>query len=272
MIQIIDGIQFKIKEPYDFNFLGEYGKVFKVFDDQDSGNICFGTEKNGEKYFVKFAGARTAEYDGEPCDAVERLKSTVPIYENLKHANLIDYVESKEIDNGFAMIFKWVDGECMGRMYPDSHRKFMSLPNETKLNVFYDILSFAKYIAQQNFVAVDFYDGSIMYDFEKQKTIICDIDFFRKSPTVNDMGRMWGSSIFMSPEEFELGTTIDEITNVYTLGAMAFALFGDYKRDFKDWTLSRELFAVAQKATSDDRNERYQSIEELSNEWEKYCV
>ncbi len=30
MIQKIDGIEFKIKEPYDFGFLGEYGKVFKV--------------------------------------------------------------------------------------------------------------------------------------------------------------------------------------------------------------------------------------------------
>ena len=54
MIQKIDGIEFKIKEPYDFGFLGEYGKVFKVFDDQDSGNICFGTEKDGQKYLSIF--------------------------------------------------------------------------------------------------------------------------------------------------------------------------------------------------------------------------
>lgn len=272
MIQEIDKIKFKIKEPYDFNFLSEYGKVFKVFDDQDSGNICFGTEKNGEKYFIKFAGARTAEYDGNPVDAVSRLKSTVPIYEKLKHKNLIEYIESKEISNGFAMIFKWADGECMGRMYPESHRKFMLLSNEIKLKVFADILGFMRYIAQQNFVAIDFYDGSIMYDFDKEKTVICDIDFFRKSPAENDMGRIWGSSIFMSPEEFELGATLDEITNVYTLGAMAFALFGNNKRDIENWTLNKELFGVATKATSDDRNKRYQSIERLINEWDYYNV
>ena len=44
VIQQIDGISFKMKENFDFSFLQEYGKVFKVFDDQDSGNICFGTE------------------------------------------------------------------------------------------------------------------------------------------------------------------------------------------------------------------------------------
>lgn len=272
MIQKIDGIKFKMKEPYDFSFLSEYGKVFKVFDDQDSGNICFGTEKDRQKYFIKFAGAKTAEYDGEPCDAVRRLKATVSIYENLKHKNLIEYIDAKEINNGFAMIFKWEDGECMGRMYPESHRRFMSLSNDTKLKVFDDILNFMRYIAKQNFVAIDFYDGSILYDFENRKTIICDIDFFRKSPVVNDMGRMWGSSVFMSPEEFEKGAVLDEITNVYTMGAMAFALFGNYKRDLENWQLSKDLYNIAVKATSDDRNNRYQSVEDLIDEWNKYCI
>lgn len=272
MIQKIDSIKFKIKEPYDFSFLQEYGKVFKVFDDQDSGNICFGTEKDGERYFIKFAGAKTAEYDGNPCDAVSRLKLTVPVYENLKHKNFIEYIEAKEIGNGFATIFKWTDGECMGRMYPESHHKFMTLSNEIKLKVFDDILDFMKYIAEQDFVAIDFYDGSIMYDFNNQKTIICDIDFFRKSPAINDMGRMWGSSLFMAPEEFELGAAIDEITNVYTLGAMAFSLFGNYKRDFANWSLSENLYDVAVKATHKDRAERQQSIKAFINEWNKYNV
>lgn len=272
MLQEIDRIKFKIKEPYDFGFLSGYGKVFKVFDDQDSGNICFGTEKDGKKYFIKFAGAKTAEYNGKTEDAVERLKSTVEIYENLKHKNLIEYIDSKEICNGFAMIFKWSDGECMGRMYPESHRKFMSLSKEIKLKVFDDILDFMKYITGKNFVAIDFYDGSIIYDFDKQKTIICDIDFFRKSPAVNDMGRMWGSSSFMSPEEFKLGANIDEITNVYTLGAIALALFGNYKRNFENWALSKELFEVIIKSTNDDRNKRHQSIEELIKEWNYYNV
>lgn len=272
MIQKIDAIEFKMKEEFDFGFLCEYGRIFKVFDDQDSGNVCFGTEKGGRRYFIKFAGAKTAEYDGEPCDAVSRLKATVPIYENLRHKNLIEYMDSKEIGNGFAMIFKWEDGECMGRMYPELHRRFMSLSNDTKLKVFADILDFMKYISEQNFVAIDFYDGSIMYDFETQKTIICDIDFFRKSPVVNDMGRMWGSSVFMSLEEFEKGAVLDEITNVYTLGAMAFALFGNYERNFENWSLNKDSYNVAVKATSDNRNNRYQSVEELIDEWNKYCI
>ena len=81
----------------------------------------------------------------------------------------------------------------------------MQLPVDAKLTVFRDILSFFEYIASQNYVAIDFYDESIMYDFENGKTTICDIDFFRKQPCSNDMGRMWGSSRFQAPEEFQLG-------------------------------------------------------------------
>lgn len=272
MRQEIDGIQFQIKEKFDFGFLRAYGKVFRVFDTQDSGNICFGTEKDGEKYFIKFAGVRTDAYDGEPCDAVRRLKATVPIYEALQHQNLISYVDAKDIGGGFAMRFKWADGVCMGRMYPESHRKFVSLPQRAKLKVFADVLDFMQYTASQNFVAIDFYDGSILYDFERQKTTVCDIDFFRKAPTVNDMGRMWGSSVFMSPEEFERGALLDEITNVYTLGALAFALFGDYKRDLKSWSLNKNLYNVAVKSTNDDRDSRYQSVEELIYEWNRHCI
>jgi serine/threonine-protein kinase len=47
---MIDGIQFKMRKEFDFSFLELIWKVYKVFDDQDSGNISFGI---GEK-FVKF--------------------------------------------------------------------------------------------------------------------------------------------------------------------------------------------------------------------------
>ena len=269
-LQYIDGIPFKLKSPFDFSFLSEYGRVFKVFDDQDSGNICFGTEKDGQRYFIKFAGAPTEQYNGDPADAIVRLKATLPVYSDLKHKNLIELVEAKDIAGGFMMMFKWVDGDCMGRMYTAQHKKFMALSVQDKLKVFADILDFFEYIASQNYVAIDFYDGSIMYDFECGKTTICDIDFYRKQPCTNDMGRMWGSSLFQSPEEYQLGAVIDEITNVYTLGATAFALFGEYNRTRDKWQLSDELFEVATRAVNDDRTKRQQSIRQLIDEWENH--
>lgn len=246
--------------------------MFKVFDDQDSGNICFGCEKDGQRYFVKFAGAFTEQYNGDPTDAIERLKTSLPVYRDLQHKNLIELVEAKEIGGGFAMVFKWASGDCMGRMYPATRRRFMLLPVASRLKVFGDIISFFEYVASQGYVAIDFYDGSIMYDYESGKTTICDIGFFRKQPCINDMGRMWGSSLFQSPEEYEPGAVIDEITNVYTIGATAFALFGDFNRTMDKWQLNDSLFKVAAKAVSDDRALRQQSVRQFREEWKVEAV
>lgn len=267
--QEIDGIPYEMKAPFDFGFIRRYGEVFQVYDDQDSGNICFGTHKDGERFFVKFAGAPTKRYDGNVEDAVERLKTAVPLYRDLRHENLIELVKAEEIGGGFAMVFLWAAGDCMGRMYPEAHERFMKLPVPARLAVFRDVLRFLEHTAAQGYVAVDFYDGSILYDFESGKTTICDIDFFRKQPCVNDMGRMWGSSRFQSPEEYVLGAPVDEVTNVYTAGATAFALFGSYGRTREHWELGETYFEVAARAVSAERALRQQSIAEFRREWEK---
>ena len=289
VVQRMDGVEYRLAAPYDFDFLKKYGRVFHVFDDQDSGNICFGVcDTDGSRYFVKFAGAPTESYDGLPEDAVERLKATLPIYMDLKHPGLIQLLDAQDVAGGFAMVFRWAEGDCMGRMYPAQHHRFMNLPVEARLQVFRDVLAFLEYVHDRGYVAIDFYDGSVMYDacdregatvtFERNeitcscygqgKTSICDIDFFGQKPYYNHMGRMWGSSSFMSPEEFALGAELDEVTNVYTAGAFAFALFGGYRRDFDNWTLAEACYEVAKKAVSDDRGSRQQSLRQLIREWE----
>lgn len=217
-IQYINNVPYKLKLPFDMSLINKYGKVFKVYDSQDSGNICFGVKNKDNRYFIKVAGIPTEQYYGTPKDAVTRLKATVPIYQDLVHPNLIKFIMSEEVDNAFVMIFEWADGECMGRMYPKSRQKFLQMSLRTKFDVFDDILSFHVYVAAKGYVAIDFYGGSILYDFNADRTIICDIDFYSKMPYINKMGKMWGSSRFMSPEEFKLGATIDEVTNVYLMG------------------------------------------------------
>lgn len=266
-IQYMDNVPYKLKAPFDMSFIEQYGKVFKIFDDQDSGNICFGVQNSDNRYFIKFAGAPTEQYTGSPGDAIVRLKATVPVYQDLAHQNMIKFIKAEDIGYGFAVMFEWADGECMGRMYPLSRQKFLQLPYSTRLDVFDDILSFHAYVIKQGYVAIDFYDGSIMYDFIAKKTVICDIDFYSKVPYANDMGRMWGSSRFMSPEEFELGEAVDEITNVYLMGATAFALFAGYDRTLEKWQLSKELYRVALKAVSNERNQRQHSIQQFIDEW-----
>ena len=265
----IDGVRFAMGEPFDFGFLREFGRVFKVFDDQDSGNICFGVERNGEKLFIKFAGAKTRRGRLSPEQAMANLSATAPVYRDLRHENLVELLDAAPMGGGYGMVFRWAEGECMGRMYPQSRARFMAADVDTRLRVFRDIQKFFAHVVERGYVAIDFYDGSVMYDFASGRTTICDIDFFRKQPCVNDMGRMWGSSRFQAPEEYALGATIDEVTNVYTLGATAFALFADHRRCPEAWPLGGASFAVAARATHPDRKARQGSVGEFMEDWRR---
>ena len=266
-VQWADGVPYKLKAPFDFSFLSKYGKVFKVFDGQDSGNICFGVADGGKRYFVKFAGAPTARACVSAEEAAANLKRAVPTYRDLAHPNLINLINAEEIGGGFVMVFDWVDGACQHPMYPLSRKKFLRASMETRIKIFEDILAFHAHAMSKGYVAIDFYDGSILYDFGNARTMICDIDFYAKKPYINQMGRLWGSSRFMSPEEFTLGAEIDEITNVYGMGATAFALFSGGGRALEKWPLHEKQYGVVKRAVSDDRDHRQQSIPQLIAQW-----
>jgi serine/threonine-protein kinase len=267
-IQYIDGVPFKLKSPFDFSFLRKYGKVFKVFDGQDSGNICFGvTAEDGKRYFVKFAGAPTEQYNGAVTDAIERLKSAVPVYIDLAHPALIKFVSAEETGGGYAVVFEWVDALCACRMYPNDRQKFLQIPLDKRIHAYEDILEFHAYVIERGYVAIDFYDGSIMYDSANERTVICDIDFFVKAAYVLNTGELWGCTRFMSPEDYQTGAMIDEVTNVYGMGAMAFALFSEDDRTTEKWPLGEKLYNVVKRAVSDERSERQQSIRQLINKW-----
>ena len=109
----IDSVTFQLQEPHNFDWLHDLGKVFCVFDQQDSGNICFGLEKDGNKKFIKYAGARPIDFHGNPQDAVRRLTQAIHLYSTLEHPYLIQLKDHFSLATGYAAIFDWVEGECL---------------------------------------------------------------------------------------------------------------------------------------------------------------
>ncbi|MBZ9532961.1 hypothetical protein KGR20_01655 [Cytobacillus oceanisediminis] len=96
-------------------------------------------------------------------------------------------------------------------------------------------------------------------------TKICDIDLYKKKPFTNTMGRIWGSSRFMSPEEFKLGARIDEKSNVFNMAANAFGMLGgELDRSISKQDSGQELYQEASKAVKLDR---YSTIEEFLSVW-----
>jgi serine/threonine-protein kinase len=274
-IQWTDGIPYNLAAPFDFSCLIKYGKVFKAFDEQGSGNIAFGVADGDKKYFVKFAGAPKENYIAnresgavDADNAIKMLKAAIPVYKELEHPNLIKFLSAEEIGGGYAAVFEWEDATGIEPKDSPDYMRFMQMPPEHKMRAFEDIMKFHAHVAAKGYVALDFYDGSILYDYEKNKIIICDIDLYQKSPFINvgNFGIV-GSARYVSPEECIPDAVIDEITNVYTMGATAFALFAYGDRSPETWTLDAALYNVVKKAVSGERADRQQSIEQLIREW-----
>ncbi len=276
---IINNTRYRLKHPHDLSFLSQYGTVFCVFDENDSGNISFGVDNGSEKYFIKIAGLQTISSCTSTDTAIYNLQRASSVYKAIKHPNLIELLDSFCVDDQYVAVFKWVDGECLfdhwnfdkytndKSLLPPRDR-FRQLPLQKRLDAFDTVLSFMKTVAQCGYFAMDFYDGSLMYDFKKDTLTVCDIDLFAKMPLINHMGKMWGSSRFMSPEEYQLGAVIDEITNVFTVGALSFMFFGnDRDRSLEKWNAGQALYDVAKRATNTERNKRYQSIDEFISAW-----
>ncbi len=268
-IQWIDGVPYKLKAPFDFSFLSKYGKVFKVFDQSSSGCICFGMEKEGKRYFLKFAGAHTANDALRNVeDTILRLKYSVPKYKEMKHPLLVNLVDAVEVGGGFMTVFDWFNGESFGYPQREMCAKFMALPLEEKQRVYEGILEFHAHAAACGYTAIDFNDQATLYNFDNGEFLICDIDFYAKQYYMNGYGGIWGDPSLMAPEEKRSGAVVDEISNVYAMGATAFVFFAEDDKNARDkWVMSDELYTVAKKAVNDDRRLRQQSIRQLIEEW-----
>ena len=281
MEQTLDGVRFCLRTPCDLRFLSRYGRAFCVFDRNDSGNLSFGLEQDGVRTFVKLAGLPTCNASSEPQTAVENLRRAAQVYADVRHPNLIRLREHYAFGPLYVAAFDWADGECLcdhwnfDRYAADPtlvppRERFRALPPEERLDAYDALLAVVQTMSARGYFAMDLYDGSLLYDFVRRKMTVCDIDLAVRMPYVNRMGRLWGSSRFQSPEEYALGATVDGVTNVFTLGALAFFFFGDDRNKCAEsWNVSPALYAVAARAIRPARDERYPSVDAFADAWRR---
>lgn len=293
--QKIDHVAFSLKEKADFSFLKKYGQVFCVFDQNDSGNISFGVKNNdGQSFFIKVAGAKTIEGNENIQINIQRLRDAAILYQELKDPCLIESISSGSTEKLYYLVFKWYQGECLydhwnfdfyqkNPTIKTPRQRISELPETEKLRLAKTILDFMTFVESQGYVAVDFYDGSLMYDFDRNQLTICDIDLFKKGTSKNEDGEnYWGTKRMKAPEEYQLGSTIDSQTNVFTVGALFFNLFGEYPKEvleqihnekrfipvpIEQWHLSNKNYEVLLKATQPNRSNRFSSIAKVREAW-----
>jgi serine/threonine-protein kinase len=256
-------------EPY----LARWGRIFKTFRQQDSGCVSYGVVLDGRRWFVKHS---------DQARGIAGLRRARQLHGTVQHAALAQLHHSFSTPGGLALVYEWLPGQVLydyttgpsdrddpsGRGSPvGAHARFRALPAERILAALDTIYDAHLILAEAGFVVVDFYDGCILYDFDRHRTYLCDLDEYRPGPFMLENERLPGSRRFMAPEEWRRGAIIDQLTNVYTLGRTAAVLLGHGRVDGSEWRGGPALQAVIARATSADRALRQQSVQEFVAEW-----
>jgi serine/threonine protein kinase len=264
-----------IDQPPD-QYLRSVGVVFAEFGSQtqDSGNRSYGVQIGAERYFVKTAGHPTDPRPVLPHGArVALLRNAVGLHAACRHPIVPHLHRVVESPSGPLLVYRWVDGELLGvpraqRDDPQSpFQRFRRLPAPTICRCLDAIFDLHAQLARAGWLAVDFYDGCLIYDFAAERIAVVDLDMYRAGPFWNDMGRMFGSTRFMAPEEFERGARIDERTNVFTMGRTALIFLSDGTLSAEVFRGSRALFAVVARACNPDRARRFGSLAAFYRAW-----
>lgn len=255
-------------------FLTSVGTLFARFDTQDSGNRSYGVQIDAERYFIKTAGDPA---DPHPLlsytERVALLHNAARLHSTIQHPICIPLLHLIESPQGPLLVYPWCEGELIGGSHgkrddPDSaFQRFRALSEATITAHLTDIFDLHAALSKQGWVAVDFYDGCLIYDFERDALHVMDLDTYHLGPFANTMGRMFGSSRFMAPEEFTLGAIIDQRTNVFTMGRVALVFLGDGSSHRAPFRGSLALYAVAVQASVARPEERYPTLAAFYEAW-----
>jgi len=258
-------------------YLEELGRVFARFDSrtQDSGNISFGLEADGRRWFVKTAG----EPDNPKpylnhADRIGLLENAQRVARVLEHPAGMPHLHGVVPSAwGPMLVYDWVDGELLHtpadrREDPSSPlQRFRALAPDEITTAFDGVIDVHARLCGQGWVACDFYDGCMLYDFGACRLHLIDLDTYHLGPFTNEMGRLFGSDRFMAPEEYELGATIDERTTVFNLGRAASVFLGDGTLDRAPFRGSDAQHAAMRQACEPDPRVRFQTVTGLARAW-----
>jgi serine/threonine protein kinase, bacterial len=263
------------------DYLARYTTVLATFDHhtQDSGNVSWLVDVDGRRLFVKTAGSDAPRPPGAPvpyfghADRVALLHNAVALARSVTHPALPRLLNVVESPWGLVLVYEAASGETVyvpraQRGDPDSaYQRFAHLPSDQLLGVFDQLIDVHVALAGQGWVAGDLYDGCMIVDFATGRLSMVDLDSYRRGPGVNDMGRMFGSTRFMAPEEFKLGARIDQRTTVFTLGRLVWHFGTRLNERPERFCGSPALAEVVQRAVRLERTERPVTVGAFADAW-----
>jgi serine/threonine-protein kinase len=170
------------------------------------------------------------------------------------HPAIVPLRETAPCQEGLLLVYDRVDGENLGPMSPRG--RFHALPLVERITAVSEVMAALAAIADAGFMIVDWYEGNMIYDFERKRIWLFDWDLCRKGDGFTlEMDSNYGSSRLMAPEEFVRDSWLDQRTLVFNLGRYTLLNLPE---------LAEPLAPVLARATYPARVQRYSSIQDFA--------
>ena len=246
---------------------------------QDSGNVSWLVDVGDRRLFVKTAGLTGGPAPGaavpyfDHAGRVALLRNAVELAASCSHPALPRLLNVIESPSGPALVYEAAEGELLHVRRERAQRPDLGVPAlrapaggpaARRLRRPHRPPRRAR---RGGLGACDLYDGCLIVDLETGALKVVDLDTYRRGPSVNDMGRMFGATRFMAPEEFELGAVLDERTTMFTLGRLV-RHFGTRLTERDDqFCGTADVADVVRRACRPLPADRYADVAEFAQAW-----
>lgn len=263
-------------------YVARHGRIEREFSHltQGSGNVSWIVEAPEGRLFIKTAGTGDPPPPGAPAPyfdhpgRVRLLRNAIDLARSCDHPALPALLNVIEAPDGPMLIYRAAPGELISvpagqRADPASaYQRFAHLPAAAQLPLFDTLIDLHRALAGLGWVACDLYDGCLIVDFDTLTLHVVDLDTYRRGPSRNDMGRMFGASRFMAPEEFQLGALLDQRTTVFTLGRLAWHFTTRLTEDAGAFNGPDGLAAVIAQAVRPAPDDRFPTVAAFASAWQ----
>jgi serine/threonine-protein kinase len=159
----------------------------------------------------------------ESPDSRERFRREARIAAQLSHPGILPLHTFSEIDG----IWYFVMGYVRGQSLAERLRLEGALPSGDVRRILIELADALEWAHRHGVIHRDIKPGNILLDDESGRTILADFGISKMKgggDSLTVTGAVWGSPHYMSPEQGIGSSDLDERSDIYSLGAVAYTM------------------------------------------------
>ncbi len=164
----------------------------------------------------------------EAPESRERFRREARIAAQLSHPGILPLHSFGEIDGLWYFVMGYVRGQSLAERL----RLEGSLPSTEVRRILCELADALAWAHRHGVIHRDIKPGNILLDDESGRTILADFGISKLKGTTDTLtatGAVWGSPHYMSPEQALGSTDIDERSDVYSLGVVAYTMLAGHE-------------------------------------------